>query len=154
MSTMRRQVLLARLAQFPVHSRGRPGDLRRPQGRAHRGRKLMAEAYKIIDHLYDVVVVGAGGSGPARDHGRGREGASRPPASPRCSDPQPHRSPRRAASPPARATTRPITGPGTCTTPSRVGLARRPGRDRIYGPRGARPRLRARTLWRAVQPQH
>ena len=35
----------------------------------------MPEAYKIIDHTYDVVVVGAGGSGLRATMGVGRERA-------------------------------------------------------------------------------
>ena len=31
-------------------------------------------AYKVIDHEYDVVVVGAGGAGPARHLRHGRKG--------------------------------------------------------------------------------
>src|SRR3546814_182447 len=55
---------LDRAAQ-PVHDRRR-GDrhLLDPQDRLHRSARLMpAAAYKIIDHSYDAVVVGAGGSG-------------------------------------------------------------------------------------------
>ena len=46
---------------FPRGDRGHR-DLRDPQGGAGAGRG-MSDAYKIIDHTYDAVVVGAGGSG-------------------------------------------------------------------------------------------
>src|ERR1700741_2448517 len=43
------------------HRRDR--HLRDPEYRVGRSSRIMAEAYKIIDHTYDAVVVGAGGSG-------------------------------------------------------------------------------------------
>ena len=58
-------------------------------------------AYKIIDHTYDAVVVGAGGSGLRATMGIAESGAARPPASPRCSRPAATPSRRRAASPPS-----------------------------------------------------
>src|SRR3546814_658702 len=45
------------------HWRGRACDLRRSQDCVHGSARLMSTAYKIIDHVYDAVVVGAGGSG-------------------------------------------------------------------------------------------
>ena len=93
----------------------------------------MPEAYKIIDHTYDAVVVGAGGIGPARDDGHRRKRAEDRVHHQGVPDAQPHRRGagrhRRVAS----ATTRPITGRGTCTTPSR-------------GPTGSATRTRS-NIW-------
>jgi succinate dehydrogenase / fumarate reductase flavoprotein subunit len=56
-------------------------------------------AYEIIDHEFDVVVVGAGGAGLRATLGMAEQGST-PPASPRCSRPARTPSRRRAASPP------------------------------------------------------
>ena len=125
-----------------------------PQDRFRWGARLMtASSYKIIDHVYDAVVVGAGGSGlratmgcaekglktacitkvfPTRSHTVAAQGGIA--ASPR----QQH------AGPLDLAHVRHRQG---------VGLARRPGRHRIYGARGAGGGDRARACRRAVQPQ-
>ena len=88
----------------------------------------MTESYKIVDHTYDVVVVGAGGCRPAR---RARLRASRPeapPASPRSSPPArtPWR-PKAASLRQPRQHVARTTGTGTCTTPlkGRIGWATR-----------------------------
>ena len=75
-------------------------------------------AYPIEDHTFDVVVVGAGGSG-LRAWSAAARPACAPPASPRCFPPARIRWRRRAASPPRSATWARTTGAGTCTTPSR-----------------------------------
>ena len=59
--------------QFPLHPRRRVRDLRGPEDRARRSRP-MADAYKIVDHSYDVVVVGAGGSGLRATMGSAEKG--------------------------------------------------------------------------------
>src|SRR3546814_2623189 len=50
-------------AELLHHWRGAACDLRRSQDCVHASARLMSTAYKIIDHVYDAVVVGAGGSG-------------------------------------------------------------------------------------------
>ena len=78
------------------------------------------EAYPIIDHTFDVVVVGAGGSGLRATMGAAEAGFK----TANISKVFPTRSHTVAAqggiaarSPHRWATTRPTTGPGTCTTP-------------------------------------
>src|SRR6202171_1710109 len=84
------------------------------------------KAYPIEDHTYDVVVFGAGGAPLRALVGLGGHvGAARQHAAGRL----------------ALAYVRHRQG---------VGLARRPGRDRIYGAQRARSRLRTRALGRAV----
>ncbi|MGJ3629108.1 FAD-binding protein [Sphingomonas sp. MMS24-JH45] len=73
----------------------------------------MPAAYQIIDHTYDTVVVGAGGSGLRATMGSAEAGLKTA-----CITkvfPTRSRTPsrRRAASPPRWATIRPITGRGT-----------------------------------------
>ena len=82
-------------------------------------RPINGRAYPIIDHAYDVVVVGAGGSGLRAVVGASEAGFA-PPASPRCSPPARTPSRPKAASPPRSAIWAPTIGAGTCTTPSRA----------------------------------
>ena len=58
-----------------------------------------APAYQIVDHTYDVVVVGAGGVGPARDAWARPRRAEDRLHHQGLPDPQPHRGARRAGSP-------------------------------------------------------
>ena len=108
------------------------------------------KAYPIEDHTYDVVVVGAGGAGLRAVVG--------------CSEAGPaHRLHHQGVSDPlayGRGARRHLGGarqhaPGRLALAhvrhrQGVGLARRPGRDRIHGAQRARGGLRARTLGRAV----
>jgi succinate dehydrogenase / fumarate reductase flavoprotein subunit len=112
----------------------------------------MPEAYKIIDHIFDVVVVGAGGAGLRATMGSAETGLKTA-----CITKV---FPTRSHTVAAQGGIAASLGNNTPdhwtwhmydTVKGR--LARRPGRDRIYGAGGARGRLRARTLWRAVQPQ-
>ena len=57
------QIVLAGDDQLPQPVRRGPERLRGAQDRLRSGRMTATSAYKIIDHDYDVVVVGAGGSG-------------------------------------------------------------------------------------------
>ena len=113
---------------------------------------MMAEAYKIIDHGYDVVVVGAGGSGLRATMGAAEEGLKTA-----CiTKVFPTRSHTVAAQGGISASLGNM-GAGPLDLAhvrhrQGLGLARRPGRDRIYGPRGAGRGLRARACRRAVQP--
>ena len=95
-----------------------------------------ARAYDIVDHTYDVVVVGAGGSGLRATFGMGAAGLKTACITKVFPDPQPHRggagrhrrgARQHGAGRLALAHVRHRQG---------VGLARRPGRDRVYVPRG------------------
>jgi hypothetical protein len=57
----------------------RRGNLCRPEDS---GREHMAKSYPIVDHTYDVIVVGAGGAGLRATVGMAAKGpaASKPPA--------------------------------------------------------------------------
>ncbi len=109
-------------------------------------------AYKVVDHEYDVVVVGAGGAGPARHlrpRGQGAEDRLHHQGVP---DPQPHRGGAGRHLGLARQH-----GPGRLALAhvrhrQGLGLAGRPGRHRIHGARGGTGDHRARALRRAVQP--
>ena len=108
------------------------------------------KAYPIEDHTYDVVVVGAGGAGLRAVVGCSRSRPAHRLHHKGVPDPLAYgRSARRhfgvarqhASGRLALAHVRHRQG---------VGLARRPGRDRIHGAQRARSRLRARALGRAV----
>ena len=108
------------------------------------------KAYPIEDHTYDVVVVGAGGAGLRAVVGCSEAGLAHRLHHQGISDPLAHGgSPRRhlrrarqhASGRLALAYVRHRQG---------LGLARRPGRDRIHGAQRARGGLRTRTLGRAV----
>ena len=109
-------------------------------------------AYKIIDHTYDVVVVGAGGAGLRATMGAAETGPEDRLHHQGLPDPQPYR---RGA---GRHRRQPRQhGPGPLDLAhvrhgQGLRLARRPGRDRIYGPRSPGRGLRARACGRAVQP--
>ena len=78
-------------------------------------RSRAVPAYPITDHTYDVVVVGAGGSGLRATMGAAEAGLKTACIT-KVFPTRSIRSPRRAALPPRWATTRPITGRGTCMT--------------------------------------
>ena len=105
-------------------------------------------AYKIIDHVYDVVVVGAGGSGLRATMGAAEKGLKTA-----CiTKVFPTRSHTVAAQGGIAASLGNM-GPDHWTwhmydTVKGSRLARRPGRDRISVPRGARRGLRARACRR------
>lgn len=91
-----------------------------PKGTANDvGGAHLKGAYTIVDHTYDVVVVGAGGSGLRATMGAAEAGLRTANIS-KVFPTRSHTVAAQAGSPPRSATTRPITGPGTCTTPSRV----------------------------------
>ena len=114
--------------------------------------RLSMSAYKIIDHVYDVVVVGAGGSGLRATMGAAEKGLKTA-----CvTKVFPTRSHTVAAQGGIAASLGNM-GPDHWTwhmydTVKGSRLARRPGRDRISVPRGARRGLRARACRHAVQP--
>ena len=111
---------------------------------------LGGKAYPITDHTYDVVVVGAGGAG-LRASRRLRPGRPQDRLHLQgVPDPLAHR--RRAGRHFGLARQH---GPGRLALAhvrhrQGVGLARRPGRDRVPVPQRAGRRLRARPLGRAV----
>ncbi len=127
------------------------GDLRDLDDRiCSDARGALVSAYSFIDHTYDVVVVGAGGAGLRADVRAGRGGAGHRLHHQGIPDAQPHgrgagRHQRRAGQHGRRrlalAHVRHRQG---------VGLARRPGRDRVHVQGSAQRGDRARTLRRAV----
>ena len=74
-------------------------------------------AYEFIDHTYDVIVVGAGGSGLRATLGMAEQGLQDRLHHQGLPDPLATPSRRRAASPPRLGNMGPDTGSGTCTTP-------------------------------------
>ena len=111
-----------------------------------------SRAYNIVDHTYDVVVVGAGGSGLRATLGMGAAGLEDRLHHQGVPHPQPHR--RRAGRRRRRARQH---GRGRLALAhvrhrEGVGLARRPGRHRIHVPRGGAGGVRAGAFRRAVQP--
>ena len=80
----------------------------------------MADAYKIIDHTYDAVVVGAGGSGLRATMGVAENGPQDRLHHQGLPDPQPHRRGAGRHRREPRQHGRRTIGPGTCTTPSRA----------------------------------
>ena len=110
----------------------------------------MSRAYPITDHYYDCLVVGAGGSGPARRGRHGRGGPQGRLHQQGLPDPLAHRG----------GAGRHQRGPrqherGRLALPhvrhrQGVGLAGRPGRHRVHDQERARRGLRARALRRAV----
>ena len=80
---------------------------------------MMADAYKIIDHIYDAVVVGAGGSGLRATMGIAESGPEDRLHHQGVPDAQPHRRGAGRHRREPRQHGRRITGPGTCTIPSR-----------------------------------
>ena len=110
----------------------------------------MPHAYPIIDHVYDVVVVGAGGAGSARDPRHDARGAQDRLHHQGLPDPQPHRRGAGRHRRRARQYGRGRLALAHVRHGQGVGLARRPGRDRIYVPRGDPGGDRARAFRRAV----
>ena len=112
----------------------------------------MPNSYDIIDHSFDVIVLGAGGAGSAGDtrHGRGR--AEHRLRHQGLSDPQPYG--RRAGRHQRRARQyrQGRLALAHVRHGQRLRLARRPGRDRVHVPRGDPRGHRARAFGRAVQP--
>src|SRR5271163_4834314 len=70
----RRQAGDARCRALCLCGAGRGRGVLRARHRLRTLRDIMAEAYKIIDHAYDVVVVGAGGAGLRASLGMGAAG--------------------------------------------------------------------------------
>ena len=111
-----------------------------------------SQAYTFIDHTFDVVVVGAGGAGLARDARLRREGPQDRLHHQGLPDAQPHG---RGAGRRRRLARQHGAG-RLALAHVRHGqglrLARRPGRHRISLPPCADSRLRARAFRRALQP--
>jgi succinate dehydrogenase / fumarate reductase flavoprotein subunit len=76
----------------------------------------MSAAYQIVDHVYDVVVVGAGGAGLRATMGAAEKGLKTACIT-KVFPTRSHTVAARAASPPRSATWARTIGPGTCTTP-------------------------------------
>ena len=140
--------------QHPLLLGPRPD--RRLRGRADRLRRLTGAtsmaAYTFIDHTYDVVVVGAGGSGLRATLGMAEQGLAHRLHHQGLPDALAHR---RGAGRHRRLARQHGAGQ-LAVAPLRhrqgVGLARRHRRDGVSRARGAEGGLRARALRRAVQP--
>ncbi len=113
---------------------------------------INGRAYPIIDHTFDVVVVGAGGAGLRATLGARRSGLKIANITKVFPDAQPHGRGARRHLGRARQYGRGRLALAHVRHREGVGLARRPGRDRISLPQRARRRLRARAFRRAVQP--
>ncbi len=114
---------------------------------------VMQVGTSVSKRRFDVVIVGAGGSGHARLAAAGARRPERGGAVQGVSDPLAHGGGAGRHRRLARQHER-----GQLALPllrHRQGqrLARRPGRDRVHVPRGAEGRLRARALRHAVRPQ-
>ncbi len=111
---------------------------------------INGRAYPIEDHTYDVVVVGAGGAGLARRGRLQRSGPAHRLHHQSVSDPLAHRRGARRHRRRARQYGRGRLALAHVRHRQGLGLARRPGRHRIYVPQRAGSGLRARALGPAV----
>ena len=119
--------------------------INKPNGHARR-------AYRIVDHTYDVVVVGAGGAGLRATFGMGAAGLKTACITKVFPTRTPHRRGAGRRRRRARQHGRGRLALAHVRHREGVGLARRPGRHRVHVPRGDPGDHRAGALRRAVLP--